>query len=430
MVSSVNWLDNVTIGYWNIDGLFTNADGQRSCKLDNIHFQQKAEKCDIFCLVETHCGPSEPLLLDGYRIFHNHRPKTPGATRHFGGIAIGIKNHIRPGIKILPTTNSEISWIKLCKKFFNFEKDVYLAAAYISPAGSSFTGKRDDLFEILEADVGTYSKLGDCFICGDFNARTMCEPDYCIEELSDNHINLPNDYLFDIPLRRNNMDAHVTDAHGKSLLTLCRTSGLRLLNGRTVGDILGHCTCFSHNGQPSTIDYMLGSFNLLSHFSFFHVHDPSELSIHCMLTTNLKCNAPFQVHESGNLDPLPSKYLWTKNSEEKFQFALNSPEIQKQIHSFLSTSAHTLSTEQAVEAVNGIISAAAETAGIKKSSGAKRKRKSNRKSKNKNKLWYDKDCVSSLKELRTLSTKLRKTPYDMELLQRFRSARKKYKKLL
>lgn len=48
--------------------------------------------------------------------------------------------------------------------------------------------------------------LGNCIICGDFNARTAGESDYCTERMNSDSLNLPtpNDYIFDEPLRRRN----------------------------------------------------------------------------------------------------------------------------------------------------------------------------------------------------------------------------------
>ena len=141
---SVLTRSNVSLAYWNIDSLFTRSEGLRSCKLNSEEFENCINTFDIIGLVETHCGPSEPLALEGYSIFHNSRPMSSNS-RYFGGIAICIKDSIRKGVKMLPITSSEISWIKLCKTFFNLESDLYVAIAYVSPSGSSFSGKRDYL---------------------------------------------------------------------------------------------------------------------------------------------------------------------------------------------------------------------------------------------------------------------------------------------
>ena len=150
MSNHSKWQDNVSVAYWNIDGLFTRIGGQRSCKLDDENFIAQSNKYDIVCLVETHCSPNETLMLENFKIFHTARPKSHGATRHFGGIAICVRNSILKGVNILPSTCSEISWLKFNKDYFNLDSDIFLAAVYISPDGSSFSAKRDNIFEILE----------------------------------------------------------------------------------------------------------------------------------------------------------------------------------------------------------------------------------------------------------------------------------------
>ena len=131
-----------------------------------------------------------------------------------------------------------------------------------------------------------------------------CEPDYCLD--LNGHVTLPPGYVQDIPLARSNMDLHRVDDHGEQFLSLCRASGVRILNGRALGDCLGHCTCFSHNGQPSTIDYMLVCADFLEKVEYFHLHAPiTDLSIHCLLSTNIKTKQYEPVFTSDCLNPLP-----------------------------------------------------------------------------------------------------------------------------
>ena len=54
-----------------------------------------------------------------------------------------------------------------------------------------------------------------------------------------------------------------------------------------MGDTLGNYTCFSHTGDPSTIDYMAASVNLLSSIKTFTVNDLHVSSIHCSLTVSI-----------------------------------------------------------------------------------------------------------------------------------------------
>ncbi len=70
--------------------------------------------------------------------------------------------------------------------------------------------------------------MGECLICGDFNARTNCEIDYCVEntkldELMDGDDTQIND-VTDIPIPRNNMDSSSVDDHGNKLFNLSRVA--------------------------------------------------------------------------------------------------------------------------------------------------------------------------------------------------------------
>ena len=274
----MNLQDNIRIAYMNIDGIHKRVDGQRVCKTEDPHFQTQLFKYDIICLVETHCGDTDHLTLPGYHVYQNNRAKSPNSTRSYGGIAVYIKSNIRGGIKLLPVTCSEIMWIKLQKEFFHLQQGIFLAVAYVL-ASSSFSSRRDDIFEILENDIAYYTRIGSCFLCGDFNGKTGLEPDYCIDE--DSHVTelLNDSYIHDIPMVRRNTDTHEIDNHGSRLLSLCKTTGLRILNGRILGDYHGHYTCFSHSGKPSVIDYMLSTIDLFPKVEFIYVHEPNDSSI-------------------------------------------------------------------------------------------------------------------------------------------------------
>ena len=419
--------NNVSLACWNIDGLFVNMNGHRFCKLDDDVFQSSISKLDIVCLIETHCGPQETLTLSGFNIFHKHRPKSPNATKHSGGIAVCIKNEIKKGVKILPTTCTEILWLKLCKSFFKLEKDLFVGITYVSPHNSSFSSKRENIFDVLESNIANYSQLGNCLICGDFNARTMCEPDYCSDDNFTDYVNLPNDYICDAPLSRNNMDTEKIDEHGKQLLSLCKASGLRILNGRVVGDLLGHCTCYSHTGKPSVIDYMITSTENLKHVDFFHVDDPTPISIHSMLTISIKTISSYTPEIRTKLLPLPEKYIWSSSSDTQYQLGLNTPVIQGQIKKFLNEN-NLMNIDIAVESVNLIIKNTADIAGI--ATMRMHKYTSSHPKKKKKKKWYDKECKHLHRDLRTLARLVRNSPFDISLLQQFKSTRKNYKKLL
>ena len=98
---------------------------------------------------------------------------------------------------------------------------------------------------------------------GEFNARTFLEPDFIVND-SIKYLSVHSSSTSDIPLARRNVVNKEPDTLGKHLLDLCKGSGLRILNGRKLGDLQGNYTCFNHRGSPSVIDYMLFMFLYMS----------------------------------------------------------------------------------------------------------------------------------------------------------------------
>ena len=425
MKRTVNTRKNITLAYWNIDGIHQRTLNNRVSKLSDTQVQADLSQFDIICLAETHCNPNDNLLLDGYRIVPNIRPKSPGATRNFGGLAVCYREELRSGIKFLPITSTEVMWFKLNKSFFNLDNDIFVCLAYMSPHNSSFSNKRDNIIELLEEDIAKYSMLGSCFICGDFNARTAMEPDYCEADNSvPNDQALPHDYIHDIPLPRCNLDKHQVDTHGKMLLDLCKATGLRILNGRVIGDALGHFTCYSHTGAPSVIDYILAHNSLFPILDATFVHRPGPYSIHCMISAIMRTR-PFNVNQEEDLKPKPNRFKWAVGDSNKFQKALDTPVIKDLINNFICQKAECVDT--ATDLVSKIYTKAAAVAGIKSTTNSKARSRIKRA---KHKQWYDIDCQQAYTQLKRLATKIRQTPQDKSLLFAFLRMRRVYKRTI
>ena len=252
-----NTAQSLSLACWNIDNLHYLLNGKKYNKLDDCEIQNLLQNHDIICLVETHCSYKDIISFEGYTTVSNIRPKSKKAKKHSGGLSVLVKQYIRPGITYLPITNTEFMWFKLCKNYFNMSQDIYVAVVYKCPSNSSFENNNDDVFELLENDIATYSKLGTCILCGDFNARTNIEADSCLNDDINEFMDIPYNYVQDDEMLRGNLDKKTIDKNGDLLLNLCRSSGLRIINGRCLGDSMGYFTCFSHTGAPSVIDYMI-----------------------------------------------------------------------------------------------------------------------------------------------------------------------------
>ena len=176
--------------------------GARVCKLDDPDVQASLVDDGIVILAETHCGYSDHPTLPGFaKPVQNIRPKSPNATKHFGGLAVFVKESIRRGVKFLPIVNSEYMWLKLDKTFFNFTNDLYIVVVYNS--NTSFADTNINVLEAVETDAAKFSSDGsNLLLCSDINGYTACEPDFCVDDQSDAFSALANDilpYVQDVP---------------------------------------------------------------------------------------------------------------------------------------------------------------------------------------------------------------------------------------
>ena len=225
---------------------------------------------DIICLTETHCDLENSISVSGFKAVHLIRPKSKKCNKRSGGISVLVKEKLKSGIKFLEHKNDNYIWLKLCKTFFCLTEDIFLCYIYDPPACSSYTQSlKEDLLDLIEKDISTYSQKGQIILAGDFNARiNASEQDFIINENLNTNIPLFDDYSPDIDiLPRYSMDT-ITSARGKILNDLCIQSGLRILNGRTMGDFIGKYTCHTPRGS-SVVDYMIVSESLLCNISFF-----------------------------------------------------------------------------------------------------------------------------------------------------------------
>ena len=97
---------------------------------------------------------------------------------------------------------------------------------------------------------------------GDFNAYTGTKPDFIQSDNSPFANDADSHYASDIKLPRTNLDSKRLDNSGKSLLSLCPETSLRIVNGRMIGDLLRNFTSIHYNGC-SVVDYTLVSDSLL-----------------------------------------------------------------------------------------------------------------------------------------------------------------------
>ena len=76
-------------------------------------------------------------------------------------------------------------------------------------------------------------------------------------------LNVPENYENDEQCLRRSQDSGTVNAiRGRNLLETCTALNLRIVNGRTVGDLEGKKTCFHYN--DSVVDYVIESKSILT----------------------------------------------------------------------------------------------------------------------------------------------------------------------
>ena len=258
----------------------------------------------------------------------------------------------------------DYQWIKLTKSFFGFPKDLFICVVYYPPAGSSYTKKLDtNILNSIEKDMVSYGKSGDFLICGDFNARLGESYDY-IKQDDKHYLPLNDDYKCDKKLiDRHTYDENI-DKRGKDLIEFCIGHHLRILNGRTLGDLTGAYTCFTPNGC-STVDYAILSDNILDSVLYFKVKDflPTLSDCHCQI--EWKMSAKFMknpdvlnIVDDVKLKSVHPRYIWSDSSAHLFQEALSSNDIQTKIKDFMSNTC--MNVNSSAEYLGNIFTTAAD----------------------------------------------------------------------
>ena len=297
---------------------------------------------DIFCLQET----KGPVTVNGFKCFNSNRKGS-----NSGGVCIGVRKSIAAGVREVCTGHCEdIVIIKLKANFFNLEKDINLVNVYNSPANGSYKKRRQTnedcestTLELLSECLANIPACEDIALLGDLNARTgMLEDTLTPSSFTDcnNELEEPfNENTGRIPAR-NNSDPTL-NANGKPFIELLQTSGLIILNGRTIGDIFGKPTCIQRNGV-SVVDYVCTSFGLFNMVNYFKVGPLSKYSDHRPLSLALSIDSSKSLVEDigalrDEILPAPLPYKWIRDSDPskdtaiKFRVAQNDSVIKESI---------------------------------------------------------------------------------------------------
>ncbi|XP_065584284.1 uncharacterized protein LOC136043285, partial [Artemia franciscana] len=258
--------------HWNIQGF-------SATKLSNLLKEAciDNEKKDIVGLVETWSDGKNPLSVEGYNVFERVRNKSSNG-RHYGGIAILIRDDIFDSIHRLLSASENIVWLQMSM----WDKRYVIGCVYIPPENSSYMNEYT--WDILIEEYVNYVELfSDHFfvLLGDFNTYTGTST-----EVEDIQVDLGNPCLSGMesmvewygrngcPKGRTSKDeTRRKNRWGHKLINFCSEGRLIILNGRVGKDHeMGDFTCFG-SGKPSVIDYIMVDRRLWENCLDFYVMD-------------------------------------------------------------------------------------------------------------------------------------------------------------
>lgn len=213
---------------WDINGGF-------STKITDKSFQNFICTYDIILLTECWLQKDYKEYIEDFD--YHYFPRQKSKSVQGGGTVILVRKKIHKYVTLVNNQYDTIIWLRIRGLLYNLSSDLYLGCVYIPPNNSSFYRLYDcDLLNELETQITTYLDRGKVRLLEDFNARTSNRDDFIASDIiNDNILSEVSElltYEMDeiLPLRVN-PDKVVND-YGSKLLSLCKSSGLRILNGR------------------------------------------------------------------------------------------------------------------------------------------------------------------------------------------------------
>ena len=412
---------------WNIQGLKTRLKPTQqtisNTKLNIKSIKSNLSKFDIICLQET-WAKDESLTFQDY-IVHSTVRNTI-SKRGQAGVSVLIKNKHSDFVSHIKSDSPNITWCQLKRQLLGIQPDIYLAAIYLPPLQSQRKAG-EDILNILEREIHKYSVQGQIVLLGDLNARTGTLNDF-IEHDCQDFLVIPDTYNLDKNWpKRNNADYTVNKLGGE-ILQLCIANKLRILNGRVTGDLDGKLTLYQSTGA-STVDYGIVSEDLQNTILGFQVQPLTPYSDYCPITLKLNSFCRNSIsscitsketqRKEAPTRNIITKFLWKRDSKDKFISALTSLDFQERLQSFNTQQFHSIDDE--ISQFNQILTSVAKCSLV-----ATRKARKNSK---KNKPCYDNNCRQLKKKLQNLAKKMNPTTHQ-SLRQEYFTIKKKYKRLV
>ncbi len=272
---------------WNIHGL--------SDKLGYPDIQSKLRKYNIILLSETWLreeSHENDYKLDGYIGKSIPRCNLDAHTKASGGLIMYVKRDVNKYVKFIKSICDHFMVIKI----ESIPTPIFIVFSYILPYDTTYKCPSCDnnFYEQLYDLYITYSSYGIVYVCGDLNSRTSslsdCPESYDTSILADLGMDDCLDTTYDsdcmLPVR-NSYDT-TCNKQGKLLLDFCKSTGMRIVNGRYKNS--GNFTYYrllkkgTSQVAKSAIDYLLVPSSNFQDIVQFVVNDKLPESDHCSIS--------------------------------------------------------------------------------------------------------------------------------------------------
>lgn len=267
--SDVNVNNELKFISWNPDGLM------RLLKT-NSRTLNSFTNFDFIAIYETWSESKDDLqnLIPNYRNEVNCARRYSKHGRAGGGIVLYYRDKYSPGVRRI---YHEFPYAIICRLqscILKIQTDVILICSYLPPEGANdyvYQSLEQNGVEILhELMIKIRSEYPSdaVLLMGDLNARVGQENDFIDDNVT--HMSGMEWYIEDsFHLNRASRDKNV-NSFGKSLLNLCVTFDIHLLNGRIDKDIGGEFTNITQSGC-SVVDYVVMSSNMVGKVCSFEI---------------------------------------------------------------------------------------------------------------------------------------------------------------
>ena len=292
---------------WNVEGLIT--------KLSFPDFLPYVEQFSFVCLTETFVEYIPDNIFLNFEHFISPAKRLSKLGRRSGGVLCLIKKEYGRYFEQVHCRYDNVIVFKISKILLATSCDNLLFCVYIPPVDSPYynTVEEPDGVTILEkciTEIGAQHNNCNIILCGDFNCRTGTYNTANVWNAYD----VRSEAIVDT---RNSQDKEI-NVYGRSLLTLCISFELSILNG--CEDIYGSAqfTFMSHSGK-SVIDYFIASRSIIHLFTRLDIKD-SVLSSHSPLEMTVACNITMSKEDKMNM--LESKLIWDESMAERYRHTL------------------------------------------------------------------------------------------------------------